>query len=388
MSKKILFIDRDGTLIAEPFDQQVDRLDKFVLEPDCIPALLRLRDAGYAFVMVTNQDGLGTPSFPEKEFQPPQKLLLDILGSQGITFEAIRVCPHTSADRCDCRKPKTGLLTDYVKDTAWLREQSAVIGDRETDIQLAQNLGVRGLRYERKTLGWTEIARQLVDAPRRASIVRKTKETSITVTVDLDATAPIKLATGLGFFDHMLEQIARNAGISLVIECKGDLHIDEHHSIEDTGLALGTALRQALGDKRGVGRYGFVMPMDESKAEVSIDLSGRAWLVFEARFPRENVGEMPTEMVSHFFKSVSDNLAATLHMKVTGDNTHHMIEALFKGFGRALRPAVARNAGSEIPSSKGVLCWFPDAPIFLNAKFPALPAQGYFKSSLREQRDS
>lgn len=355
MSKKILFIDRDGTLIAEPFDQQVDRLDKFVLEPDCIPALLRLRDAGYAFVMVTNQDGLGTPSFPEKEFQPPQKLLLDILSSQGIAFEAIRVCPHTSADRCDCRKPKTGLLLDYVKDTTWARESSAVIGDRETDVQLAKNLGIRGLRYDRKTLGWSEIARQLVDAPRRASIVRKTKETAITVNVDLDATAPIKLSTGLGFFDHMLEQIARNAGISLVIDCKGDLHIDEHHTIEDTGLALGSALKQALGDKRGVGRYGFVMPMDESKAEVSIDLSGRAWLVFEANFPRENVGEMPTEMVSHFFKSVSDNLAATVHMKVTGDNTHHMIEALFKGFGRALRPAVARNAGSEIPSSKGVL---------------------------------
>ncbi len=355
MSKKILFIDRDGTLIAEPFDQQVDSLSKFVLEPDCIPALLRLRDAGFTFVMVTNQDGLGTPSFPEKEFQPPQKLLLDILSSQGITFEAIRVCPHTVADRCDCRKPKTALLTDYVKDTAWLRESSAVIGDRETDIQLAQNLGIRGFRYDRKTLGWTEIARQLVDAPRRASIVRKTKETDIVVSVDLDATAPIKLATGLGFFDHMLEQIARNAGISLVIECKGDLHIDEHHTIEDTGLALGTALKQALGDKRGVGRYGFVMPMDEAKAEVSIDLSGRAWLVFDAKFPRDRVGEMPTEMVSHFFKSVSDNLAATLHMKVTGDNTHHMIEALFKGFGRALRPAVARNAGGEIPSSKGVL---------------------------------
>jgi len=353
--KKILFIDRDGTLIAEPFDQQVDSLAKFVLEPDCIPALLRLRDAGFAFVMVTNQDGLGTPSFPEKEFQPPQKLLLDILSSQGIIFEAIRVCPHTVADRCDCRKPKTALLTDYVKDTTWLRDQSAVIGDRETDIQLAQNLGIRGFRYDRKTLGWTEIARQLVDAPRRASVTRKTKETDIVVKVDLDAPAPVRLATGLGFFDHMLEQIARNAGISLVIECKGDLHIDEHHSIEDTGLAFGTALKQALGDKRGVGRYGFVMPMDEAKAEVALDLSGRAWLVFEAKFPRDRVGEMPTEMVSHFFKSVSDNLAATLHMKVTGDNTHHMIEALFKGFGRALRPAVARQTGGDIPSSKGVL---------------------------------
>jgi len=355
VSKKILFIDRDGTLISEPFDQQVDRLDKFALEPDCITALVRLRDAGFTFVMVTNQDGLGTPSFREEEFRPPQKLLLDILGSQGIAFEAIRVCPHTVADRCDCRKPKLGLLGDYVKATDWSRDQSAVIGDRETDVQLAQNLGIRGLRYDRKTLGWAEIARQLVDAPRRATVVRNTKETKITVSVDLDAPAPIKLATGLGFFDHMLEQIARNAGISLVIECQGDLHIDEHHTIEDTGLALGTALKQALGDKRGIGRYGFVMPMDESLAQVALDLSGRAWLVFDAKFPRDRVGEMPTEMVSHFFKSVSDNLALTLNMSVTGDNTHHMVEALFKGFGRALKPALARGAGSEIPSSKGVL---------------------------------
>ena len=355
MSKKILFIDRDGTLITEPFDQQIDRLDKFSLERDVIPALLRLRDAGYKFVMVTNQDGLGTPSFRETEFKPLQNLLLEILGSQGIEFEAVRVCPHTAADRCDCRKPKLGLLSDYVRDVTWSRELSAVIGDRETDVSLAQNLGIRGLRYDPTTLGWTEIARQLVDAPRRATIVRKTKETAITVTVDLDATAPVKLATGLGFFDHMLEQIARNAGISLVIECQGDLHIDEHHTIEDTGLALGAALRQALGDKRGIGRYGFVMPMDESLAQVALDLSGRAWLVFDAKFPRDRVGEMPTEMVSHFFKSVSDTLALTLNMSVKGDNTHHMIEALFKGFGRALRPAFARGAGSEIPSSKGVL---------------------------------
>ena len=355
MSKKILFIDRDGTLIAEPPDQQIDRLDKFVLEPDCIPALLRLRDTGFVFVMVTNQDGLGTASFPQADFEPPQKLLLDILSSQGIAFEAILICPHKPADRCDCRKPKTGLLTDYIKDTSWPREQAAVIGDRETDVQLAQNLGIRGMRYDRKTLGWTEIARQLVDAPRRATIVRQTKETKISVAVDLDATTPLKFATGLGFFDHMLEQIARNAGISLVITCEGDLHIDEHHTIEDTGLALGTALRQALGDKRGIGRYGFVMPMDESLAQVALDLSGRAWLVFDAKFPRDRVGEMPTEMVSHFFKSVSDNLALTLNMSVTGDNTHHMVEALFKGFGRALRPAVARAGGGEIPSSKGVL---------------------------------
>ena len=355
MSKKILFIDRDGTLITEPFDQQIDRLDKFALEPAAIPALLRLRDAGWTFVMVTNQDGLGTPSFREEEFKPLQKLLIDILASQGIAFESVRVCPHTAADRCDCRKPKTGLLTDYLKATDWSRELSAVIGDRETDVQLAQNLGVRGLRYDRQTLGWAEIARRVVDAPRRATIVRHTKETKITVSVDLDNSAPVQLDTGIGFFDHMLEQIAKNAGIGLAISCDGDLEIDEHHTVEDVGLALGTALKQALGDKRGVGRYGFVLPMDEAQAQVALDLSGRAYFTFEGKFPRDVVGELPTELVPHFFRSVSDALLATLQMSVRGDNTHHMVETLFKGFGRALRPAIARGAGSEIPSTKGVL---------------------------------
>ncbi len=353
--KKILFLDRDGTLIAEPVDQQIDRLDKFALEPDVIPALRRLVEAGWTFVMVTNQDGLGTPSFRENEFRPLQDLLLRVLESQGIRFEAVRVCPHTAADRCDCRKPKPGLVLDYLRDTTWDRTASAVIGDRDTDLQLAAALGVRGLRYDRRTNPWSELARQLLDAPRRAAVRRETKETKIDVSVDLDAPGPIAIRTGLGFFDHMLEQIARNAGIALTITCAGDLHIDEHHTIEDTGLVLGTALRQALGDKRGIGRYGFVLPMDEARADVAIDLSGRAWLVFEAQFPRDRVGEMPTEMVAHFFKSLSDTLAATVHLKVTGDNAHHMVEALFKGFGRALRPAVARSAGSEIPSSKGVL---------------------------------
>jgi imidazoleglycerol-phosphate dehydratase / histidinol-phosphatase len=353
--KKILFIDRDGTLITEPFDQQIDRLDKFALEPHCVPALLRLRDAGWTFVMVTNQDGLGTPSFREEEFRPLQKLLIDILSSQGIAFEAVRICPHTPADKCDCRKPKLGLLADYVKDLAWSRDQSAVIGDRETDLTLAQNLGIRGVRYNPKTLGWMEIARQFVDAPRQATIVRNTKETRITVAVDLDTPAPAQLATGIGFFDHMLEQIAKNAAIGLSIKCDGDLQIDEHHTIEDVGIALGQALKQALGDKRGVGRYGFVLPMDEAQAQVAIDLSGRAYFTFDGKFPREFVGEMPTELVAHFFRSVSDSLLATLQMSVKGDNAHHMVETLFKGFGRALRPAIARGPGSEIPSTKGVL---------------------------------
>jgi len=222
-------------------------------------------------------------------------------------------------------------------------------------VTLAQNLGIRGLRYDRKTLGWTEIARQFVDAPRRATIVRNTKETKITVSVDLDQAAPAQLATGLGFFDHMLEQIAKNAGIGLTIKCDGDLEIDEHHTIEDVGIALGLAIKQALGDKRGVGRYGFVLPMDEAQAQVAIDLSGRAYFTFDGKFDREFVGEMPTELVAHFFRSVSDSLLATLQMSVKGDNTHHMVETLFKGFGRALRPAIARGAGSEIPSTKGVL---------------------------------
>ena len=355
MSKKILFLDRDGTLITEPADLQIDRLDKFALEPEVVPALRRLRDAGFTFVMVTNQDGLGTPSYREEEFRPLQQLLLDLLSSQGVAFEAVRICPHTPADRCDCRKPKTGLVADYVKAMDWSREASAVIGDRETDLQLAQNLGVRGLRYDRSTLGWAEIARQLVDAPRRATIVRNTKETKITVTVDLDQAAPAQLSTGLGFFDHMLDQIAKNAAIGLVIKCEGDLEIDEHHTIEDVGIALGQALKQALGDKRGVGRYGFVLPMDEAQAQVALDLSGRAYFTFDGKFPREMVGELPTELVAHFFRSLGDALAATLQMSVKGDNTHHMVETLFKGFGRALRPAIARGTGSEIPSTKGVL---------------------------------
>jgi imidazoleglycerol-phosphate dehydratase/histidinol-phosphatase len=355
VSKKILFLDRDGTLITEPADFQIDRLDKFALEPEVVPALRRLRDAGYAFVMVTNQDGLGTPSFRDEEFRPLQDLLLRVLRSQGIEFEAVRVCPHTAADGCDCRKPKVGMLLDYLRDTAWSREHSFVIGDRETDLQLAAALGIRGLRYHPERLGWAEIARQIADAPRRASLKRKTKETDITVSVDLDTPAAARLDTGLGFFDHMLEQIAKNAAIGLVVTCDGDLEIDEHHTVEDVGIALGTALKQALGDKRGVGRYGFTLPMDEASAQVALDLSGRPYFVFEGKFPRENVGELPSELVPHFFRSLSDALGATLHMSVQGENTHHMIEALFKGFGRALRPAIARGAGSEVPSTKGVL---------------------------------
>ncbi len=222
-------------------------------------------------------------------------------------------------------------------------------------MQLAQNLGVRSFRYDRKTLGWTEIARVIAAGPRRATIVRNTKETKITVAVDLDTPGPAQLDTGIGFFDHMLEQIAKNAGIGLAIKCEGDLGIDEHHTVEDVGIALGTALRQALGDKRGVGRYGFVLPMDEAQAQIALDLSGRAYFTFEGKFPREVVGELPTELVPHFFRSLSDALAATLQMSVKGENTHHMVETLFKGFGRVLRTAATRSLDGDIPSTKGVL---------------------------------
>jgi len=353
--KKILFVDRDGVLLSEPPDKQVDAVGKFSLEPGVVPALLKLRDAGYRFVMVSNQDGRGTASFPEEQFSAMQDLLMRVLLSQGIEFEAVRVCPHKPADGCDCRKPRVGLVMDYLRATDWDRAAARMIGDRETDMEFAKNLGIEGVRYNRDTLGWAEIARSIVEAPRRATVARKTKETDISVSVDLDAAGPCAFDTGIGFFDHMLDQIARNAGIALQVRCKGDLQIDEHHTVEDTALALGAALKQAIGDKRGIGRYGFVLPMDESRAEVSIDLSGRAWLVFEAKFPREAVGTLPTELVQHFFHSLADQLGATLHMRVTGENTHHMIESLFKAFGRALRPAVARAAGRDVPSTKGVL---------------------------------
>jgi imidazoleglycerol-phosphate dehydratase/histidinol-phosphatase len=353
--RKILFIDRDGVLIGEPADKQIDSLAKFSLEPGVVPALTRLRDAGYGFVMVSNQDGLGTESFPEEQFRPLQDLLLGVLASQGIEFEAVRICPHKPAEGCECRKPRVGLVLDYLRATDWDRAAARMIGDRETDMEFAANLGIAGTRYNRDTLGWAEIARSIVEAPRRATMARKTRETQINVSVDLDATGPCEFGTGIGFFDHMLDQIARNAGISIQVQCKGDLQVDEHHTVEDVALALGATLRKAIGDKRGIGRYGFVLPMDDARAEVAVDISGRAWLVFEGKFPREAVGTLPTELVEHFFHSVADSLGATVHMRVKGENTHHMIEALFKAFGRALRPALARTAGGDVPSTKGVL---------------------------------
>jgi imidazoleglycerol-phosphate dehydratase / histidinol-phosphatase len=351
--KKVLFIDRDGTLIEEPADFQIDSLSKLRLVRDAIPALLRLRDAGYAFVMVSNQDGLGTQSFPEPSFREPHEFLRTLLASQGVTFEAEFICPHFAADNCTCRKPKTGLLDEYLRSNTLDRDGSFVIGDRETDLELARNLGVKGLRIGDE-LSWTQIATQLSAPNRRAAVERKTKETDIRVMVDLDQESPIHVSTGLGFFDHMLEQIARHGGFSLELTCKGDLHIDEHHTVEDCALALGQALKTALGDKRGIHRYGFLLPMDEALAQVAIDLSGRPYFVFEGQFGRDSVGQLPTELVPHFFRSLAETLGASINMKVDGENTHHMIEACFKGVGRTLRQAF-RVTDKELPSTKGML---------------------------------
>lgn len=354
---RILFIDRDGTLIVEPADQQIDSLPKLRLAPDVIAALLRLRDAGYTFVMVSNQDGLGTDSFPEPAFREPHEFLRELLASQGIVFAAEFICPHRPADGCNCRKPKTGLLDDYLRNQPIDREHSYVIGDRETDLELARNLGIQGVRVRtNETPGdsWPNIATRLTAAARTASVVRRTKETDIQVDVNLDRELPIQVSTGLGFFDHMLEQIAKHGGFSLQLTCKGDLHIDEHHTVEDCALALGQALKQALGDKRGIHRYGFLLPMDEALAQVAIDLSGRPYFVFEGQFGRDSVGQLPTELVPHFFRSLAETLGAAINLKVEGENTHHMIEACFKGVGRALRQAL-RITDTELPSTKGTL---------------------------------
>jgi imidazoleglycerol-phosphate dehydratase/histidinol-phosphatase len=354
--QKVLFIDRDGTIIEEPPDQQIDSLEKLRLVDGVIPALLRLRAAGYKLVMVSNQDGRGTPSFPEENFRKPHAMLLAILNSQGIDFDAEFICPHFPKDNCDCRKPKLGLLTEFLK-TPFDKQHSFVIGDRDTDLQLAKNLGVDGIRLQTATTPgdtWQNIAHRLCAANRSASITRKTKETDIVVDVNLDSEGPIHIETGLGFFDHMIEQIAKHGGFALNLVCKGDLQIDEHHTVEDCAIALGTALKQALGDKRGIARFGFLLPMDEALAQIAIDLSGRGYFVFEGKFNREHVGQLPTELVPHFFRSLAESLGAAINIKVVGENTHHMVEACFKGLGRTFRQAF-RIEGIELPSSKGVL---------------------------------
>ena len=378
---RIAFLDRDGTLIWEPPDEQVDRLDKVELVPGVIPALLRLRDAGYEFVMVTNQDGLGTASFPTADFQRVQDFVVGLFRSQGIHFQEVFVCPHRPADACRCRKPQPGILGDFLQHTRLDAAASFVVGDRETDLEFAANLGIRGFRIRpADPASWPEIVRAVLAPDRTATVIRETRETRIRVAVNLDATGPVAIRTGIGFFDHMLEQVAKHGGFALEVDCAGDLHVDEHHTVEDVAIAIGQALREALGDKRGIGRYGFdggegqggepasagaeafgadaraafALPMDETRAAAVVDFSGRPYFVFEGAFQRAEVGGLATELVPHFFRSLCETAGLNLHLQVRGENTHHMVEACFKVVARALRLAIRRE-GTALPSTKGVL---------------------------------
>jgi imidazoleglycerol-phosphate dehydratase/histidinol-phosphatase len=322
-----------------------------------VPALLGLKAAGFAFVMVTNQDGLGTASFPQENFDRAHRFILELFSSQGIEFEAVCICPHFLRENCACRKPRIGMVQEFLAAHTIDKTRSYMIGDRDTDMQFAANLGIQGLRVR---LGgaahetWPAIAQRIIGQARRSQLHRKTKETDIHVDVDLSREGPSSIDTGLGFFDHMLEQIAKHGGFALGLRCSGDLHIDEHHTIEDCALALGAALNEALGDKCGIARYGFLLAMDEAEAQVALDISGRPFFVWDGRFNRERVGELPTELVPHFFRSLAQALGAALHISVRGENSHHMIESCFKGVGRSLRQAI-RLEGSELPSTKGAL---------------------------------
>lgn len=368
MKKKILFIDRDGTLIQEPADFQIDSYDKLTFVPGVMRHLGFIRSQlDFAFVMVSNQDGLGTSSFPEDTFWPAHNLMLRTLEGEGITFDAIHIDRSFPEDNLPTRKPGTAMLTEYM-DGSYDLAGSYVIGDRETDAQLALNLGCKALilkerdadSYDHPDItyvdGWATIAELLFAGERIAEVVRTTSETDIRVRVNLDGHGKSRIQTGLGFFDHMLEQIARHGQIDLDIEVHGDLHVDEHHTIEDTALALGECLRRALGDKRGVERYGYTLPMDDCLCQVVLDFGGRPWLVWDAEFRREKIGEMPTEMFLHFFKSLSDAALMNLHIQARGDNEHHKIEGIFKALARSIRMAVRRDIYHyELPSSKGVL---------------------------------
>lgn len=357
--RPILFVDRDGTLIEEPDDFQIDSYEKLRFVEGVIPAMLRLRDAGYEFVIVTNQDGLGSEHYPQEQFDGPHDLMMQVFASQGVLFRDVLIDRSWPDDNAPTRKPGIGLALRYLQDRSIDWARSAMVGDRDSDIVFAQNLGIRGFRlrnarFDGGDWDWAGIAHALVDRPRIAQVRRDTRETRIRVQVDLDRPAEPRVSTGLGFFDHMLEQIGKHGGFALELECQGDLHIDEHHTVEDSALALGQALREALGDKRGIGRYGFTLPMDESLATAALDFSGRPYLVFSGRFARERVGDLPTELVPHFFRSLCESAGMNLNLNVEGDNDHHKVEACFKATARALRQAVRRE-GSELPSTKGML---------------------------------
>ncbi|HEX3100709.1 MAG TPA: bifunctional histidinol-phosphatase/imidazoleglycerol-phosphate dehydratase HisB [Pyrinomonadaceae bacterium] len=365
--KKILFIDRDGTLIREPDDFQVDRLEKLRFLPGAITNMSRIaRETDFVLVMVTNQDGLGTESFPEAAFFPAQNFMIQTLADEGVDFDEVcidRTFPHENAPT---RKPGTAMLKKYLNGEYDLAN-SYVIGDRPTDAELAKNLGTQAIYIRNANFpltekgknvfsvdGWDEIYEILRAPRRRVSHTRKTKETDITIDLNLDGSGVADISTGISFFDHMLDQLARHGGLDLTIKANGDLHIDEHHTIEDVAITLGEAFSLALADKRGMERYGFCLPMDDCLAQVALDFGGRNWIVWEAEFKREMIGEMPTEMFFHFFKSFSDKALCNLNIKAEGTIEHHKIEAIFKAFAKAIKMAVRRE-GNALPTTKGVL---------------------------------
>ncbi len=371
MKKKALFIDRDGTLVIEPpIDYQLDSLDKLEFYPKVFRNLYFIRkNFDFEFVMVTNQDGLGTASFPEDTFWPAHNKMLKTLEGEGVVFDDILIDKSFPEDNAPTRKPRTGMLGKYMTGDYDL-ERSFVIGDRQTDVELAKNLGCKAVFMQDEfvlpdelkdicvlqTTDWDVISEFLFAGERKAEVKRTTKETDIYIALNLDGKGYCQISTGLGFFDHMLEQIGKHSGMDLTIQVKGDLHVDEHHTIEDTAIALGDAIYKALGDKRGIERYGYSLPMDDCLCSVALDFGGRAWLVWDAEFHREKVGDMPTEMFLHFFKSLSDSAKMNLNIKAEGANEHHKIEGIFKALARALKMAKKRDIFNyELPSTKGVI---------------------------------
>jgi len=362
---KVVFLDRDGTLITEPADEQVDSLEKLELIPGVIQGLHLLQNRGYVLVMVSNQDNLGSSSYPKEKYELVQNKLMRLLNGEGIQFNGVFICPHSANENCVCRKPKTGLIDEFIRTNKVDLLHSFVLGDRETDVQLARNIGCKAVRLtsdestraDFKTESFMKASRYIIRSDRSAALKRNTAETKISVEVCLDGTGSYEIHSGIGFFDHMLALLSKHSGIDMKIEVQGDLQVDEHHSVEDTGLALGDAIRQALGDKRGIERYGFLLPMDESLAQVALDLGGRPFCSFNASFEREKVGEFPTELVEDFFRAFADGLRVNLHITVAGRNDHHKIEAIFKAMARTLRQAVTQNEKNAdiLPSTKGVL---------------------------------
>ena len=351
--KKAIFIDRDGTILKEPSDEQIDSLEKFAFVPGAISGLRSIAGLGYELVLVSNQDGLGTPAFPYEDFLPCQELMLQTLEGEGVVFDNILIDKSFPQDNAPTRKPGTGMLGAYM-DGSYDLASCIVIGDRDTDMELARNLGAKGLRIG--NLSWPEVAEAVRAGSRRVELRRTTRETDVSVVLDLDSKGPCGIDTGLHFFDHMLEQIPHHGGVSLAVSCKGDLQVDEHHTMEDVGIALGEALLQALGDRKGLERYGFALPMDDCKALVLIDLGGRSDFVWDVHFSREYIGDTPTEMFPHFFKSLSSAARCNLRIEASGENNHHLAESVFKAFARALRQAVRRNVfDGSVPSSKGCL---------------------------------